>query len=163
MQSDPIFQLPHFSILKRLAERLSGSQIVWAVTGSLGFALHGLPVEVHDIDIQSDEEGVYEIAGRMAAYMTEPVALRASDKLRSHFGRLRVNGIQMELMGAVQKRLPDGSWGLPASVNENSEVVVVDSVHFPVMKLEYEAAAYRQMGRGQKAEMIETWLAGKGR
>ena len=162
MQPDHVLHLPHMSILKRLAARLGGSRIVWAVTGSLGFALHGLPVEVHDIDIQSDEGGVYEIASRMTAYMTEPVTLWESDMLRSHFGRLRVDGIQVELMGGVQKRLPDGSWGLPTVVSENSEIVAVEGMQFPVMKLEYEAAAYRQMGRITKAEMIEEWLAQKG-
>lgn len=162
MRPDTIFHLPHLAVLKRLAARLNGSPIIWAVTGSLGFALHGLPVEVHDIDIQSDEEGAYQIARRMSAYLTDVVALRESDMLRSHFGRLRVDGIQVELIGAVQKRLPDGSWGPPTDVSEHSEMVALDRMLFPVMKLEYEAVAYRQMGRSQKAEMIETWLAKKG-
>ena len=162
MQSDRILLLPHLPILKRLVARLDGRRIVWAITGSLGFALHGLPVEVHDIDVQGDEEGVYEIARRMTAYVTEPVKLRESDFLRSHFGRLQVEGIQVELMGDVQKRLPDGSWGSPADVGENSEMVTVENMQFPVMKLEYEAVAYRQMGRAEKAGMIERWLANKG-
>jgi hypothetical protein len=132
------------------------------VTGSLGFALHGIPVVVHDVDIQSDADGAYEIARRMTAYVTEPVALYESEVMRSHFGRLRVDGIQVELIGGIQKRLADDSWGPPTDVTEHSELVAVGRQQYPVMKLEYEAVAYRQMGRIEKAEMLDRWLARKG-
>lgn len=154
--------LPHLPILRRLAARLESSHIIWAVTGSLGFALHGLPVTVHDVDIQSDADGAYEIARRMTAYITDPVALYETAAMRSHFGRMRVDGIAVELIGGVQKRLPDGSWGPPTDVREHSEMVTAGGMQFPVMKLAYEAAAYRQMGRLDKAEMLDQWLADQG-
>lgn len=154
--------IPHLPVLNRLAARLQSSHVVWAVTGSLGFALHGIPVVVHDVDIQTDANGAYEIARRMTAYVTEPVALFESELMRSHFGRLRVDGIQVELIGGIQKRLADNSWGSPTDVSENSELITIGRQQFPVMTLEYEAVAYRQMGRIEKAEMLDRWLAQKG-
>jgi hypothetical protein len=36
----------------------------WAVTGSLGMALQGMELAVHDIDLQTSREGAYEIERR---------------------------------------------------------------------------------------------------
>jgi len=41
-------------LFPKLYERLGDSDVNWAVTGSLGFALQGVPVEPHHIDIQTD-------------------------------------------------------------------------------------------------------------
>jgi len=49
----------HLQVLRKLYERLKDSNVNWVVTGSLGFALQGVPVEPHDIDIQTDKEGAY--------------------------------------------------------------------------------------------------------
>ena len=38
-----------------------GMPINWAVTGSLRLALQGVPIEVHDIVIQTDKDGAYAI------------------------------------------------------------------------------------------------------
>ena len=47
----------HLSALRLIHERLDKTPIVWVVTGSLGFAVRGMDVVVHDIDVQSDREG----------------------------------------------------------------------------------------------------------
>ncbi|MFC6233223.1 nucleotidyltransferase domain-containing protein, partial [Paenibacillus allorhizosphaerae] len=48
-------------VLELIYERLSMTQINWALTGSTSFALQGLPYEPGDIDIQTDQQGAYEI------------------------------------------------------------------------------------------------------
>jgi len=42
----------HLKVLGKIVSRLKDSSINWVVTGSLGMALQGVPVEVHDIDLQ---------------------------------------------------------------------------------------------------------------
>jgi hypothetical protein len=51
----------HLDALRTIYRALTGTSVNWVVTGSLGFALQGLPVRAHDIDLQTDELGAYEV------------------------------------------------------------------------------------------------------
>jgi|GEM_PF-6820526 len=52
---------PHHEALSVLLARLPPAPVVWALTGSCSFALQGLPVSVHDIDLRTDARGAYAI------------------------------------------------------------------------------------------------------
>lgn len=148
----------HLRILHKLYERLDGTGINWAVTGSFGFALQGVPAEVHDIDVQTDEAGAYEIERLFAECVTRKVGFSSSDKIRSHFGALTIDGIQVEIMGDIQKRLADGTWEAPVDLSRHKAFVDVEGMRVPVLSLEYEEQAYRKMGRIEKAELLRKWL-----
>lgn len=47
-------------VLHKLCNHLHSDDVVWVMTGSLGLALQGRDVEVHDIDIQTGKSGAYE-------------------------------------------------------------------------------------------------------
>ena len=90
------------------------------------------------------------------------VALSASESIRSHFGALEIDGIQVEIMGDIQKCLPDGSWEEPVDLERHRRFVEVAGMRVPVLSLEYEAQAYLTLGRVEKAEMLRKWLDGEG-
>jgi hypothetical protein len=92
-------------VLRQLFTELKESQVIWAVTGSLSFALQGLPLEPHDIDIQTDTEGAYEIERRFSSQMGRKVAFSSTKRMRSHFGALLIEGIVVEIMGDIQSDL----------------------------------------------------------
>lgn len=154
----------HLGVLRKVYERLSRTHINWAITGSLGFALQGVPVEPHDIDIQADKPGVYAIERLFAEYVTRPVALSATSTIRSHFGALEIDGVKVELMGDIQ--MPDaggaccawGAWGEPADLNRHKRLVEIDGMRLPVLSLEYEYQAYVKLGRVETAERLRKWL-----
>lgn len=102
--------LTYLSVLRKTYTRLDDDGVSWVVTGSLGFALQGVSVEVHDIDIQADKEGAYEIERRLSEFVSTKVALSSTERIRSDFGTLMIDGIKVEIMGDIQKRLEDGSW-----------------------------------------------------
>lgn len=58
---------------------------VCCFTGSVSFALRGLAIASHDIDIQTDAHGAYAIEHCFPSYVTQPVAFSATEKIRSHF------------------------------------------------------------------------------
>ncbi len=151
----------HLDVLRTISARLGTGGVNWALTGSLGVALQGVPVEVHDIDLQTDEAGAYEIERLLVEYAHKKVALSCTDRIRSHFGALCIDGIQVEVMGDVQKRCADGSWENAPDLPRHKRVVRVGSMQVPVMSLEYERQAYRKLGRMEKAEILEEWLAGR--
>lgn len=149
----------HVGALRVLVERLAGEPILWALTGSMSFALQGLPVEPHDIDIQTDAQGAYALAACFAGRVTRPVAFSGTEAIRSHFGALTIEGVAVEIMGALQKRLPDGTWEDPVDVALHRRWIEVEGLRVPVLDLAYEARAYRVLGRTARAELLEDWLA----
>jgi aminoglycoside-2''-adenylyltransferase len=152
----------HLAALRELEARLRGSGVRWALTGSTSFALQGVPVEAHDIDVQTDAAGAYALAGRFAEAVTRPVAFSEAERMRSHFGALRLYGLTVEIMGDIAKRLPDGRWEEPVDLDAHTRFIQAHGLRLPVLALEYEAEAYRMLGRTQTAELLAGWLAAHG-
>lgn len=138
-----------------LAASLPLDEVSWALTGSVGHAIQGVPVEPHDIDVQTDETGVWMAAAALRAYcVTEPRRVE-SETMRSLLGRYLIDGIDVELIGAVQKRSTDGrAWGSPMDPADHRCLVRLGDLALPVLDLEYEAAAYAQLGRHERAELL---------
>jgi aminoglycoside-2''-adenylyltransferase len=149
----------HLAALRELEARLRGSGVRWALTGTASFALQGMPVDAHDIDVQTDAAGAYALAGRFAKAVTRPVTFSEAGRIRSHFGALRLYGVTVEIMGDIAKRLPERHWEEPVDLDAHTRFVEAHGLRLPVLALEYEAAAYRTLGRIQTAEMLESWLA----
>lgn len=147
----------HLAALRVIVERAGG--LNWALTGSMSFALQGVPVTVGDIDIQTDEAGAYELERRLSEFVERPVAFSAAERIQSHFGALSIGGVKVEIMGAVQKRLPDGSWEAPVDPARHRWVITVDGMQIPVLDLAYEHRAYLALGRTEKARLLEQWVS----
>ena len=150
---------PRFAkVLRQLHNKLDIDEINWAVTGSLDFALQGMDVDVHDIDIQTDKSGAYEIENRFSQYVVRNVEFSSSEKIRSHFGELSIEGIKVEIMGDIQKHLPDGNWEGPPDIGSNRRFVNFGGLSIPVMSLEYECEAYHHLGRTERADQVRRYL-----
>jgi hypothetical protein len=137
---------------------LKDSGVSWVVTASLNLALHGLPVEVHDIDVLTDEAGAYEIERRLAQHSVRAVCWRASDRIRSHFGALCLGGVAIDIMGDVETYDEVTGWQPTPEVASNSEIIELRGQPIPVRTLEAEHAAYVRLGRAEKAELVQRWL-----
>lgn len=135
--------------------------LVWALTGSTSFALQGMDVAVHDIDIQTDEASAYKLGALLKEYTTEPVRFWGTEKMRSHFGRFQIGGAEVEIMGDIEKRLPDGRWQEAPGLGALTRYVDFEGMRLPVLSLRYEAEAYRTMGRTARAEEIEQYVKGE--
>ncbi len=150
---------PRFlDVLRLIVSRLDGSGIHWAITGSLGMALHGMQLPVHDIDLQTDRDGAFEFGRRFSAFVVRPVAYAPKDRIRSYLGALLIDGIQVEIIGDMQTRRESGIWEPPVRVLEHTDWVEVEEMHVPAMALEHEYQAYLQMGRAAKAGLILEFL-----
>jgi hypothetical protein len=146
------------TLLKTLSESLSTADINWALTGSTSFALQGVSIQPKDIDIQTDEKGAYAIERMFTGSMTEPVSYSSNGFMRSHFGKLSMDGIDVEIMGDIEK-LVDGQWEGTPYLKEITRWIHVDGIQLPVLFLEYEVEAYRKMGRIKKAAMLAEHLS----
>ncbi|MEW6180344.1 MAG: hypothetical protein AB1522_10495 [Chloroflexota bacterium] len=144
--------------LHLILERLNGLPEAWALTGSAGMVIQGMPLEIHDIDLQTSPLGAVQIQQRLEAWMTVPVRQVDSPNMRSLLGKAVVQGVEVEIIGGLQKRLENGEWEEPVNVAAHRRWVKWQGWNVPVLELEYEVKAYRRMGRLEKAEKIRRWL-----
>ena len=148
----------YLAALRLILEQLSDRMENWAVTGSLGMALQGVPVEVHDIDLQSDRSGAYLMGKALSAYCVEPVREVQSEKMWSHLGRFEIQGVKVDVIGDIRKKGADG-WDEPVALNHVRRYVHLEgNTWVPVLSLAYEAEAYARMGRAEKAELLRRWI-----
>ncbi len=152
-------------VLHQLHAALHGQNILWTITGSTGFALRGLPFTPNDIDLQTDKDGVYALEAALRDFVVQPVAFSGTERIRSHFGQLRLDGIKVEIMGDIEKwvngsldRLGTGRWQPPPDLTQHREFVNFDGLELPVLSLAYEREAYEKMGRGETAVILQQWL-----
>lgn len=151
----------HMALLQLIGERLENASLDWAITGSIAFALRGLDfVSPGDLDLQTDAVGAYEIERLLAEYSVRPVRFSEAGNIRSHFGVLQIDGITVEIMGDIQHRRPDGKWTDPVNIVAQREWVEVEGLRLPVLSLEYEAEAYRRLGREETARRLRAWIEG---
>ena len=148
----------YLSTLRRICNRLSALNHPWAITGSLGLALQGVAVEVHDVDIQTDKEGAYQIVGLLTGKVVKPVTFQESEGIRSHFGEIETDGCRIEIMGDIEKKSKLG-WEGPPQLSEILRIVRFEELSVPVLDLDYERSAYRLLNRMATVEAIEQALA----
>jgi hypothetical protein len=141
-----------------LYTRLKEISFPWAITGSLGMVLQGLQMDIHDIDLQSDQAGAQGIQDLLPEYITRPLALKETERLRSYLGALDVMGVQVEIIGDIQKRQMGGEWGSPPDLAKIIHHVSHDQMRLPVVDLEHEYEAYLYLGRTEKAQKIRHFL-----
>ena len=149
-------------VLKRVVARLENRSVNWALVGSLGLAIRGVPVEPHDIDLMTDRKGAYEIERIFSEFVKERVALRISENIQSHYGALKMDGIKIEIMGEFRLRRKDGGWDEAPDLPMLRRLVKVEDIDVPVLALEWEHHSYSALGRTERAGAIaEVQRAGK--
>ena len=148
----------YLNVLRQIHTWLSNTDVNWVVTGSLGFALQGVPVQPNDIDIQTDKAGAYEIERRFSDVIIRKVKYSATERIKSHFGALQIDGIEVEIMGDIQKRGVDGVWEEIVDPAHYRQMVEIAGLLVPVLSLEYEYQAYLKFGRVERAKMLRRWL-----
>ncbi|MFN2194668.1 MAG: nucleotidyltransferase domain-containing protein [Anaerolineales bacterium] len=147
----------HEIALRRLLPRLVQTDFEWALTGSASFTLRGIPFDPEDLDLQTSQAGAYELERLFAEYLERPVRYTSNERVRSYWGCLRVDGVEVEIIGAIQKRLPDGSWSEPPDLSGLRVYVYFAGYMLPVLDLKYESQAYALLGRQKRSVVLKDW------
>lgn len=148
----------YIDVFRKIYSRLKNSTINWVVTGSFSFALQGIDLIPNDIDIQTDEKGAYSIENLFREHITQKVKFSSTEKIRSHFGQLLLDGIKVEIMGDIQKRIDDGSWENPVDLLSYKKYIDSLGMKVPVLSIKYEYQAYLKLGRIDKANILLNWM-----
>lgn len=154
LRCEQMINLDIMNVLRRIVSRLESLNENWAVVGSLGLALRGIPVDPRDIDLMTDKKAAYEIEAAFSEFMTQKVSPRTSEVIQSHFGALEIDGVKVEIMGEFRLRRPDGGWEDPPDLRSIRRFVRVGDMQVPVLSLEWEYHAYSMLGRMDRARAI---------
>jgi SAM-dependent methyltransferase len=135
-------------VLERVARRLNEAGIWFKVVGGAACALHGLHVQVHDIDLEMDASGAYRFQQLFAAHTVRPVSLSESETYRSHFGRFDFGHSIVEVMGDLHRR--EGNDWVPTAAS-TAITLSFENIPIRVPWLEEETLAYIRRGRLDRA------------
>lgn len=144
-------------VLHQIHAALRHVDALWVITGSTSFALRSLPFSPNDIDLQTDKPGAYAVEAALRPFVVQPVTFSGTDRIRSHFGQLKIAGIKVEIMGDMEKWV-NGRWEPPSDLTQYREFVTVAGMELPVLSLAYEREAYEKMGRMATAVILQQWL-----
>ncbi|MEJ2556405.1 MAG: hypothetical protein P8186_09285 [Anaerolineae bacterium] len=122
--------------------------MAYRIVGGTSVVLHGVPIPVKDLDLETDVEGAYRFQALFAGYTLESVALHESEIYRSHFGRFDFDGVTVEVMGDLHRR-EAGGWVPTAGTTKTA--VNLDGVLVRAFWLEEETLAYIRRGRLERA------------
>jgi len=136
------------AVIRQIAWQLNEAGVAYKVVGGAAAALHGVPLSVKDLDIETDADGAYRFQSLFADHVVEPVALRESEVYRSHFGRFDFDGVTVEVMGDLQRR--EGECWVPTAATTET-TVDLDGVPVRVSWLEEEVLAYIRRKRLDRA------------
>lgn len=136
------------TVLRQIAWRLNEAGVAYTLVGGASAALHGVPVPVNDLDIETDAEDAYRFQALFADHVVEPVALRENEVYRSHFGRFDFDGVTVEVIGDLRRR--EGERWVPTRAKTET-TVNLDGVPVHVSWLEEETLAYVRRGRLDRA------------
>ncbi|MBC8255137.1 MAG: methyltransferase domain-containing protein [Ardenticatenia bacterium] len=138
------------AVLRQIARRLNEAGVAYKVVGGAAATLHGVPVSVKDLDLETDAEDAYRFQTLFADHVVEPVAIRENEIYRSHFGCFDFDGVAVEVIGDLHRR--EGEHRVPTAATIET-TVDVDGVPVRVSWLEEETLAYIRRGRLDRAAL----------
>ena len=138
------------AVLRRIVQQLNEEGVSYKVVGGTCPALHGVPLAVKDIDLETDAAGAYRFQELFAEQAIMPVEFREGESYRSHFGRFDLNGVVVEVMGDLERR--EGAGWVP-TMAQTEAVVELEGVPVRVARLEEEVLVYIRRGRLERAAL----------
>jgi hypothetical protein len=147
----------HYLALNTIIKKLKDHDVNWVLIGSANLALQGVDVEVHDIDLVTDQASGKKMAALLKEYITKPVEYSEKGPFRSYYGIMDVNGVKAEIIIELQHKLSTGKWSDKSRITEK-EMLEYKGLAIPVMPLKIEYDAYKLMGREEKARKIKEFL-----
>ena len=147
-------------IVIKLSEKLSGS--TYAIRGTTSLVLQGIDMKVDDIDIICDSQTALRFNELFKEEITDTIKYSESDKYKSYFGKMILDGILVEIMGELQintSKNVEGKSKSWSNVYDGSDdevnIISIDGVNIRVTRLEVELAMFSQMGRWNAYQKIK--------
>lgn len=141
--------------LKLVSNRLTSNGFIWAIIGSTNLALQGIDVSPRDLDIISTMDVLPKIKSIFQEYEVAEIEERGSAISGSYWRVvMHINGIEIEVLGEKENGIY-----VDRLLAGNKIEISLDGVNISCLALESELQAYRDTGRQNKVDLIESFLS----
>jgi hypothetical protein len=147
-------------VLHAIIPSMFKAQEPWALMGSSASVLQGIPDYVPpDIDLACTMEGAYIMQGAIGhiGAAVRPVGYSVREPYASYFGVFEIGGVKVEVMGDLVIKYRDGVIDVKDHWSRWSDKVRVlhfESMHVPVIPLEWQLVANMLLERPERTEGI---------
>ena len=141
--------------LKILYQKVDPNKTHWVLVGSSSLILQGVDVPVtNDIDIMARAVDCPEISNLLADYViSSPTGIIEGETTRCDYSAYNIDGVNLDLVGDIQNKLPDGSWSEIRNL-DNYETLNIGGMKLRVLSLYEEMRGYAAGGREDKVSAI---------
>ncbi|HSQ97507.1 MAG TPA: LysR substrate-binding domain-containing protein [Rickettsiales bacterium] len=141
-------------ILKTFYNKVDPNKVPWILTGSVSFELRGVDIYANnDIDILINSSDCEKISELLKEYIVSPKRFVETNNYRSYVCGYKIDGMDIDVLGGSQYKLPNGTWSEISNVN-NYEIFEYDGMRLHMFPLSKEYDDYCAMGKNEKAEAI---------
>jgi len=134
--------------LMSFAEVCKQKNIQWYLSGSCCEAVRGMPITPHDIDIHIFTEQFYDVRDAFPEYIMEPFQDLGNSWVVRYFGRLCIEGIQIDLAADEKANLDNHVYD---NINWNGIQIFLEPVE---LRLEIE----KTRNRKERIDMILDYI-----
>ncbi|MCX6773653.1 MAG: hypothetical protein NTY68_01490 [Candidatus Micrarchaeota archaeon] len=137
-----------------ISELLIQNSIKYAITGSTNLALQGIPIIPQDIDIVVEYEDLQKMVKIFPKYLKTGMRKMETKHGEAWEVLLDMDGVEVQFFAEMQ-----GEYH--SALYENSHSIEMDDRLIYCLPLRQEMKIYEDMGKKDKAKMIENWLRRK--
>lgn len=138
-----------FPALKVLSSTLRN--VKWIIVASASLQLHGVDVVAGDIDILTTKKGALAITNKLKRYQTKPVAFGRSELYESWWGKLKIHGVEVEIIGNLKRNIK-GRWVAMTHRLRNPLWIQWNGLRLPVSRLRGQLRTYSRRLRPKDIE-----------
>lgn len=129
--------------LKIVNDKFRKHDINLVLVGSLSLALQGIEIEPNDIDVLTSKEGALMCNSILKEFVVKPVKWSQTEKYDSYFGRFRIEGVQVDIMGEFKVKEGD-KWVDLTTRLKKPKYVQIRSLKIPVSPLDEQLKSYEK-------------------
>ena len=127
-------------------DSISEERVNWHLNGSFNLLVQGMDVEVHDLDIETDEAGLQVFREKLKEFLQDD---RYRKDIEAHALLLQIEGVQVEILAHDNPEL--------AMLSE-AKTSNIEEMNIPILTYEKAKKFYKMIGMDEKVKMIDQHL-----
>lgn len=131
-----------FEALGIIYDSVKDEKIIWRVNGSFNLLLHEIDIDVHDLDIETDEKGIGIFREKLKEFILDD---RYKKDIKSHSLMLNIEGVEVEILAHDNHLL---------AMFDKIIYIKNDQMEIPAISLEDLKTFYKMTGNEEKVALI---------
>ena len=140
--------------LRFILSKIKDLELDWVLVGSTNLVVQGIDIIAKDIDIITTANDAKIFYRLFEEFGIQEVSYSSTDKYRSHFGKLMIEDVLVEIMAELEYKTAEKVWMKSTSLRDKIEVRFGEYL-VPVIPLESEVQFYKLMNRPNDSRKID--------